>query len=91
MRLSLEKDIWVVATLDMLFLAPFAEYLIFKVDTSLSKVWRAIHLFSKDVDITYDIRAFSPNLIVAAGLGALPSHLMRSSCCQGFDPRRTDS
>ena len=37
----LEKDIWVVATLRVLFDAPFAEHLIFKGGTSLSKVWRA--------------------------------------------------
>ena len=38
----LEKDIWVVAALNVLFDAPFAEHLTFKGGTSLSKVWRAI-------------------------------------------------
>ena len=51
----LEKDIWVVATLRVLFEAPFAEHLTFKGGTSLSKVWRAIPRFSEDVDITYDL------------------------------------
>ena len=68
----LEKDIWVVATLDVLFSAPFAGYLIFKGGTSLSKVWRAIRRFSEDVDITYDIRAFAPDLVAGAGEEALP-------------------
>ena len=68
----LEKDIWVVATLDILFHAPFAEHLTFKGGTSLSKVWHAIRRFSEDVDITYDIRAFAPDLVAGAGEDALP-------------------
>ena len=63
----LEKDIWVVATLGILFEAPFAEHLTFKGGTSLSKVWRVIRRFSEDVDITYDIRAFAPDLVSGAG------------------------
>ena len=68
----LEKDVWVVATLGVLFDAPFAEHLTFKGGTSLSKVWRAIRRFSEDVDITYDIRAFAPDLVSGAGDEALP-------------------
>ena len=33
------KDIWVVATLGVLFDAPFGHQLVFKGGTSLSKVW----------------------------------------------------
>ena len=51
----LEKDTWVVATLRVLFEAPFGRHLVFKGGTSLSKVWRAIRRFSEDIDITYDI------------------------------------
>ena len=68
----LEKDIWVVATLGVLFDGPFARHLTFKGGTSLSKVWRAIRRFSEDVDITYDIRAFAPDLVSGAGDEALP-------------------
>ena len=68
----LEKDIWVVAVLNVLYDAPFAEHLIFKGGTSLSKVWQAIRRFSEDVDITYDIRAFAPDLVVGTGEEALP-------------------
>ena len=68
----LEKDIWVVATLDALFDGPFAQHLTFKGGTSLSKVWRAIRRFSEDIDITYDIRAFAPDLVSGAGAEALP-------------------
>jgi len=62
----LEKDIWVVATLGVLFDAEFADHLTFKGGTSLSKVWRAIRRFSEDVDITYDIREFAPDLVSGA-------------------------
>lgn len=69
----LEKDIWIVAILNVLFNAPFAEYLTFKGGTSLSKVWQAIRRFSEDIDITYDIRAFAPDLVSGTGDEALPS------------------
>ncbi|MCY3698846.1 MAG: nucleotidyl transferase AbiEii/AbiGii toxin family protein [Gemmatimonadetes bacterium] len=68
----LEKDIWVVATLGVLFDAPFGRELVFKGGTSLSKVWRAIRRFSEDIDITYDIRRFAPDLVAGAGDEALP-------------------
>ena len=68
----LEKDVWVVATLRVLFDAPFAGHLVFKGGTSLSKVWGAIRRFSEDIDITYDIRAFAPDLVAGAGDDALP-------------------
>ena len=68
----LEKDVWVVATLGALFEAPFAPHLTFKGGTSLSKVWHAIRRFSEDIDITYDIRAFAPDLVAGAGEEALP-------------------
>ena len=68
----LEKDIWVVATLGVLFDAPFGHQLVFKGGTSLSKVWRAIRRFSEDIDITYDIHGFAPDLVAGAGDEALP-------------------
>ncbi len=68
----LEKDIWVVATLHALFDAPFGRDLAFKGGTSLSKAYGAIRRFSEDVDITYDIRAFAPDLVANAGAEALP-------------------
>jgi hypothetical protein len=56
----LEKDIWVVWTLDTLFRASFGDALTFKGGTSLSKAYRAIDRFSEDVDLTYDIRELLP-------------------------------
>lgn len=52
----LEKDIWVVWTLDALFQSPAGCDLTFKGGTSLSKAYRVIDRFSEDLDLTYDIR-----------------------------------
>ena len=68
----LDKDTWVVAILRVLFEAPFGPYLVFKGGTSLSKVWRAIRRFSEDIDITYDIRGFAPDLVAGGDDEALP-------------------
>ena len=68
----LEKDIWVVQTLSVLFEAPFGVDLVFKGGTSLAKGYKVIRRFSEDVDITYDIRAFAPDLTANAGEEALP-------------------
>lgn len=58
----LEKDVWVVWVLDVLFRAPFGDQLTFKGGTSLSKAFGVIDRFSEDVDLTYDIRALLPDL-----------------------------
>lgn len=76
----LEKDIWVVATLRALFNASFAEHLIFKGGTSLSKVWKAIDRFSEDIDITYDIRVLEPDLVSSVGEDAIPTTRSQVKC-----------
>ena len=48
---SIEKDWWVTAVLRALFSLPYAEHLLFKGGTSLSKCWHIIERFSEDVDI----------------------------------------
>jgi len=58
-----EKDIWVVQILKILFEAPFGKDLVFKGGTSLSKAYNVIRRFSEDLDITYDIRAFAPDVV----------------------------
>ncbi|MDO4232486.1 MAG: nucleotidyl transferase AbiEii/AbiGii toxin family protein [Lautropia sp.] len=58
----LEKDIWVVWTLQTLFQSPLAGDLTFKGGTSLSKAWKIIDRFSEDIDLTYDIRKLIPDL-----------------------------
>jgi len=68
----LEKDVWVVWLLDVLFRAPFGEHLVFKGGTSLSKAYGLIDRFSEDLDLTYDIRTLAPDLADPHGDG-LPS------------------
>jgi hypothetical protein len=59
----LEKDIWVVWTIDALFAAEFGKHLVFKGGTSLSKGYGVIGRFSEDIDVTYDVRQLIPELI----------------------------
>lgn len=59
----LEKDIWVVWSLHHLFAGSYAQHLVFKGGTSLSKAYGVIRRFSEDVDLTYDIRAIASDLI----------------------------
>lgn len=68
----LDKDVWLVWLLDVLFRSPFGEQLVFKGGSSLSKGYQIISRFSEDVDLTYDIRALAPELS-GAGLDPLPS------------------
>src|SRR5215471_15840340 len=58
----LEKDIWVVWTIDALFSSDFGKHLVFKGGTSLSKGYGVIGRFSEDIDVTYDVRALIPEL-----------------------------
>jgi len=58
----LEKDVWVVWTLSVLYNSPFRNQLTFKGGTSLSKAYHAIDRFSEDVDLTYDIRLLLSDL-----------------------------
>lgn len=66
----LEKDVWVVWTLNELFSAPFGEHLVFKGGTSLSKAYDIIDRFSEDIDVTYDVTALLSDLV--EGRGELP-------------------
>ena len=56
----------------MLFGARFGADIVFKGGTSLAKAYQAIRRFSEDIDVTYDIRAFAPDLVTGAGAEALP-------------------
>lgn len=58
-----EKDIWVVWTLSVLYSSFFASSLTFKGGTSLSKVYRVIDRFSEDIDLTYDIRELVADIL----------------------------
>ena len=55
---SIEKDFWVTETLNILFSLPYADRMVFKGGTSLSKVWGVIRRFSEDIDIAIDRSMF---------------------------------
>jgi hypothetical protein len=59
----LEKDVWVVQLLGILFSSPYAPHLVFKGGTALSKAYKVIDRFSEDVDVTYDIRELVGHLV----------------------------
>ena len=69
----LEKDVWVVQTLEALMATPFGEHLTLKGGTSLAKAYRVTRRFSEDLDVTYDIRAIAPDLVSDGEEGALPT------------------
>lgn len=90
-RNLLEKDIWVVETLRLLFGSSFGGDLVFKGGTSLVKAWGALRRFSEDIDITYDIRAFAPDLVGNAGDEALPPTRSQENRWTKAIRRRLDS
>lgn len=51
---AIEKDWWVVHTLGMVFSLEYADSLIFKGGTSLSKGWDLINRLSEDIDLVLD-------------------------------------
>jgi predicted nucleotidyltransferase component of viral defense system len=53
-----EKDWWVTLTLKALFNTQYAQYMVFKGGTSLSKCWNLITRFSEDIDIIAVILLF---------------------------------
>ena len=54
----IEKDLWVTVILQIVFSLPFADKLVFKGGTSLSKVWNIIERFSEDIDLSIDRKLF---------------------------------
>ena len=69
----LEKDVWVVWTLSVLFDSPLRTHLTFKGGTSLSKAYQVIDRFSEDIDLTYDIRQLIGDLTSGASDGGTGS------------------
>jgi Uncharacterized conserved protein len=50
--------LWVTTILQLIFSLPFADKLVFKGGTSLSKVWNVIKRFSEDIDLAVDRELF---------------------------------
>jgi hypothetical protein len=53
---AVEKDWWVVRTLEQVFGSSIAPHTVFKGGTSLSKAWGLIDRFSEDIDLALDRR-----------------------------------
>lgn len=51
---AVEKDWWVVQTLELIQKQEAAPYIVFKGGTSLSKAWNIIKRFSEDIDLALD-------------------------------------
>ncbi|MDP3927868.1 MAG: nucleotidyl transferase AbiEii/AbiGii toxin family protein [Bacteroidota bacterium] len=51
---AIEKDWWVVRTLELVFASSIAPHTVFKGGTSLSKAWNLIDRFSEDIDLALD-------------------------------------
>lgn len=51
---AVEKDWWVVRTLELVYLTEIAPFTVFKGGTSLSKAWNLIERFSEDIDLALD-------------------------------------
>jgi len=51
---AIEKDLWVTIILQIVFSLPFADSMVFKGGTSLSKVFGLIERFSEDIDLAID-------------------------------------
>lgn len=55
---AVEKDLWVSTILQLVFTLPFADKLVFKGGTSLSKSFGLIQRFSEDIDLVVDRSLF---------------------------------
>lgn len=51
---AVEKDWWVTLSLNIIFSLPYANQIVFKGGTSLSKAWNLIERFSEDIDLAID-------------------------------------
>ncbi|MBF2761384.1 MAG: nucleotidyl transferase AbiEii/AbiGii toxin family protein [Ectothiorhodospiraceae bacterium AqS1] len=83
----LDKDVWVVWSLQTLFGSAFGEHLVFKGGTSLSKAYDIIKRFSEDVDITYDIRKIASDLVGDNDEGMPPSRSQEKRWTKEIRPR----
>ncbi|WP_316831818.1 nucleotidyl transferase AbiEii/AbiGii toxin family protein [Pedobacter aquatilis] len=77
---SIEKDWWVTLALKALFQTPYADFLIFKGGTSLSKCWKLIDRFSEDIDLALDPQVFAIEYASSPSRGYL--HKLKKGGCE---------
>jgi predicted nucleotidyltransferase component of viral defense system len=60
---AIEKYFWVMIALTAVFNTEYADKIVFKVGTSLSKAWNIIERFSEDIDLGIDRIQFTSDAI----------------------------
>ena len=76
---AVEKDWWVVRTLELVFASSIAPHTVFKGGTSLSKAWGIIDRFSEDIDLALDRRFLGIEKADSGMTGSQVSKLRRLS------------
>jgi predicted nucleotidyltransferase component of viral defense system len=84
---AIEKDWWVVRTLEIVFQSEIAMHTVFKGGTSLSKAWNLIDRFSEDIDLALDRKFFGFGQEDGTMTGSQVSKLRKKSF-QIFDTPR---
>ena len=76
---AIEKDWWVTLSLKALFRSVYAQHMVFKGGTSLSKCWKLISRFSEDIDIALSPEAFGMQYVENPSKSAV-DRLKRKGC-----------
>jgi predicted nucleotidyltransferase component of viral defense system len=76
----IEKDWWVVRTLELIFQTEIAPYTVFKGGTSLSKAWNLINRFSEDIDLALDRKFLGFDKPDKEMTGSQVKKLRKTSC-----------
>jgi hypothetical protein len=76
---AVEKDWWVVRTLELVFASSIATHTVFKGGTSLSKAWGLIDRLSEDIDLALDRKFLGFNKTDSEMTGAQVGKLRRQS------------
>lgn len=77
---AVEKDWWVVRTLQIIFQTEIAPHTVFKGGTSLSKAWNLIDRFSEDIDLALDRKFLGFDKIDAKMTSSQVTKLRKVSC-----------
>jgi hypothetical protein len=76
---AIEKDWWVVRTIELVFQSSIAKHIVFKGGTSLSKAWNLIDRFSEDIDLSLDRKFLDFDLSDSEMTGSQVSKLRKKS------------
>lgn len=77
---AIEKDWWVVRTLELVFQTEIAPHTVFKGGTALSKAWNLIDRFSEDIDLALDRKFLGFDKADSEMSGSQVRKLRKASC-----------